>query len=109
MKRIRKGWKAAAVSTTAAALIVSGTATFHGAQANQAAAAPSKAKNVIVFVGDGMGLAQRGAIRLATVGEAGKLEMDDMPYQRFVPHELHISGNRFRRGCDGVRERREDV
>ena len=39
-----------------------------------------KAKNVIVFVGDGMGTAARDAIRLATVGVNGKLAMEDMPY-----------------------------
>lgn len=78
--RIRKAWKAAAVTTTAAALIASGTVSLHGSQAKEAAAASSKAKNVILFVGDGMGLAQRSAIRLATVGESGKLAMDDMPY-----------------------------
>ncbi|GAB6991201.1 hypothetical protein JCM16418A_32510 [Paenibacillus pini] len=40
----------------------------------------TKAKNVILFVGDGMGIAQRDAIRLNTVGVNGKLQMDDMPY-----------------------------
>ncbi|MES9684669.1 alkaline phosphatase [Gottfriedia acidiceleris] len=43
-----------------------------------------KAKNVIVFVGDGMGAAHREAIRLATVGQTGKLAMDDMPYSGLV-------------------------
>ncbi|MEH7351299.1 alkaline phosphatase [Gottfriedia acidiceleris] len=43
-----------------------------------------KAKNVIVFVGDGMGAAHREAIRLATVGQTGKLAMDDMPYAGLV-------------------------
>lgn len=38
-----------------------------------------KAKNVILFVGDGMGTDHRDAIRLATVGTNGKLAMDDMP------------------------------
>ncbi|CAK8583396.1 alkaline phosphatase (plasmid) [Priestia megaterium] len=38
-----------------------------------------KAKNVILFVGDGMGTDHRNAIRLATVGTNGKLAMDDMP------------------------------
>ncbi|MFD0050553.1 alkaline phosphatase [Actinomycetes bacterium NPDC127524] len=43
-----------------------------------------KAKNVIVFVGDGMGAAHREAIRLATAGQTGKLAMDDMPYSGIV-------------------------
>ncbi|WP_026679537.1 alkaline phosphatase [Fictibacillus gelatini] len=45
---------------------------------------PEKAKNVILFVGDGMGAAHREAIRLATVGQKGKLAMDDMPYAGIV-------------------------
>lgn len=36
-------------------------------------------KNVILFIGDGMGEASRNAIRLATVGKSGLLEMDNMP------------------------------
>nr|WP_237167898.1 alkaline phosphatase [Paenibacillus yonginensis] len=43
-----------------------------------------KTKNVILFVGDGMGTAQRNAIRLATVGLTGKLAMDDMPYSGLI-------------------------
>ncbi|UOQ42539.1 alkaline phosphatase [Halobacillus salinarum] len=39
-----------------------------------------KAKNVIVFIGDGMGAAHREAIRLAAKGLNGKLAMNDMPY-----------------------------
>ncbi|MEH7110178.1 alkaline phosphatase [Bacillus sp. JJ1764] len=45
------------------------------------------AKNVIVFVGDGMGAAHRDAIRLASVGLNGNLAMDDMP----VSGEVHTS------------------
>ncbi|MGW9019832.1 alkaline phosphatase, partial [Priestia megaterium] len=40
-----------------------------------------KAKNVILFVGDGMGTDHRDVIRLATVGTNGKLAMDDMPVE----------------------------
>ncbi|MBJ8192675.1 alkaline phosphatase, partial [Bacillus cereus] len=36
-------------------------------------------KNVILFIGDGMGEASRNAIRLATAGKSGLLEMDNMP------------------------------
>jgi alkaline phosphatase len=39
-----------------------------------------KAKNVILFVGDGMGTSAREAIKLATVGTKGELSMNDMPY-----------------------------
>ncbi|MEK5389137.1 alkaline phosphatase [Margalitia sp. FSL K6-0131] len=43
-----------------------------------------KAKNVILFVGDGMGAAHREAIRLATVGLKGELEMNSMPVAGLV-------------------------
>ncbi|WP_050182603.1 alkaline phosphatase [Domibacillus robiginosus] len=43
-----------------------------------------KAKNVIFINGDGMGAAQREAIRLATVGKYGQLAMDDMPHVGMV-------------------------
>lgn len=38
------------------------------------------AKNVIVFVGDGMGTSHRDLIRYSTVGTDGQLAMDSMPY-----------------------------
>ncbi|NKX91926.1 alkaline phosphatase [Sanguibacter hominis ATCC BAA-789] len=40
----------------------------------------TRAKNVIFIVGDGMGIAHRELIRLATVGRDAELEMDQMPY-----------------------------
>ncbi|MFM9277559.1 alkaline phosphatase [Paenibacillus jiagnxiensis] len=43
---------------------------------NQKSAYP---KNVILFIGDGMGQATRDAVTLATVGKSGNLEMDNMP------------------------------
>ncbi|AIQ32623.1 alkaline phosphatase [Paenibacillus sp. FSL P4-0081] len=80
MKSAKKyGVKTAFAATAAAALLVSGVVTT-GSSSNQADAATSKTKNVILFVGDGMGTAQRNAIRLATVGEKGNLAMDSMPY-----------------------------
>lgn len=80
MKSAKKyGVKAAFAVTAATALLVSGVITT-GSSSNQADAATSKTKNVILFVGDGMGTAQRNAIRLATVGEKGNLAMDSMPY-----------------------------
>lgn len=47
-------------------------------------AGPPAVKNVILFVGDGMGTAHRDAIRLATKGITGELEMDDMPYSGLI-------------------------
>ncbi|MGF1470616.1 MAG: alkaline phosphatase [Rubrobacteraceae bacterium] len=42
------------------------------------------ARNVILFIGDGLGAAQRDAIQLATVGPYGRLAMDDLPYRGMV-------------------------
>lgn len=39
------------------------------------------AKNVIIFVGDGMGTSQRDLIRLGNVGLEGELAMDELPYE----------------------------
>ena len=39
-----------------------------------------RAKNVIIFIGDGMGTSQRDLIRYATIGTSGQLAMDSMPY-----------------------------
>lgn len=44
----------------------------------------AKAKNVIMFIGDGMGAAQRNAGALATVGLDGELAMDSLPYAGLV-------------------------
>ncbi|MBW7454863.1 alkaline phosphatase [Paenibacillus sepulcri] len=74
----KNGFKAAMVATAATALLV--TSVVSAQAPNRAEAASSQTKNVILFVGDGMGTAQRDAIRLATVGENGKLAMDAMPY-----------------------------
>ncbi|NBD26309.1 alkaline phosphatase [Paenibacillus glycinis] len=73
------GWKTSVIGITAAALVVTSFVAAQG-KTNEASAASKQAKNVILFVGDGMGTAQRDAIRLATVGESGQLAMDDMPY-----------------------------
>ncbi|WP_127529633.1 alkaline phosphatase [Paenibacillus kobensis] len=78
-----RNWKTMALGTAAAALVITSAVSVQN-KSNEADAASSKAKNVILFVGDGMGLAQRNAIRLATVGENGKLAMDDMPYSGLV-------------------------
>lgn len=88
MKRIRKSVKSALAVTAATALVA--TSLLYAPGANHAAAAAKGAtvspnvKNVILFVGDGMGTAQRDAIRLATVGEKGKLAMDDMPFSGLI-------------------------
>lgn len=77
----------------AAALADGATATPQPAAAPAAAAAKAhhaKAKNVIVFVGDGMGTSHRDLIRYINVGPEGTLEMDTMPVagrSQTFPHD----------------------
>jgi len=79
MKFIKnKGIKNAIVGTAVTALLI--TSFISTQSPSQADAASIKTKNVILFIGDGMGTAQRDAIRLATVGLKGNLAMDSMPY-----------------------------
>lgn len=77
----RKTKSMIALTVTAA---IAATAVASAQTPNQADAANGQAKNVILFVGDGMGNAARNAIRLATVGESGELAMDSMPYAGLV-------------------------
>ena len=64
-----------------ALLLVVIAGTLGGASEGRAQeGAVGEARNVILFVGDGMGTSQRDAIRYATVGPEGELAMDDMPY-----------------------------
>src|SRR5918995_4787695 len=49
-------------------------------EAQEAQPTSERAKNVIIFIGDGMGTSQRDLIRYATVGTEGQLAMDSMPY-----------------------------
>ncbi|RAP75109.1 alkaline phosphatase [Paenibacillus montanisoli] len=76
------GLKSALAGTAAAALVV--TSILTTPSTDEAEAASSQSKNVILFVGDGMGAAARDAIRLATVGEKGELAMDAMPFAGLV-------------------------
>ena len=47
--------------------------------AQEVASTEERAKNVIIFIGDGMGTSHRDLIRYATVGMEGQLAMDSMP------------------------------
>lgn len=76
------GKKNAMVKAALSLALISSLGFSHGADAkgNSKQAQPKKAKNVIVFVGDGMGPAHREAIRLAAKGLQQDLEMNKMPY-----------------------------
>lgn len=68
--------------TAAAALSVS--AFVLPQTADHAKAASPVAKNVILFVGDGMGNAARDAVRLSTTGLKGDLAMNQMDYTGLI-------------------------
>src|SRR5690349_18769500 len=78
----RSALKKTIIGSAATALVI--TTMISTQLPNHAEAAPKLTKNVILFIGDGMGLAHRDAIRLATVGLTGKLAMDDMPYAGLI-------------------------
>ncbi|MDL5041643.1 alkaline phosphatase [Heyndrickxia coagulans] len=78
--------KAAIALSAVAVLGISGIANAKAYKPSQHTghATSAKTKNVILFVGDGMGAAQRDAIRLASTGLSGDLEMNKMPYTGVV-------------------------
>ena len=68
--------KAALLVPVLAALVLGGASAGQA----QGGSGAGGARNVILFVGDGMGASHRDAVRYATVGPGGELAMDDMPY-----------------------------
>lgn len=55
-----------------------------GCETDSQEAAPQKAENAVLVIGDGMGEAQRTAIRLTSVGLRGELAMDSLPYSGLI-------------------------
>lgn len=79
----RRWPRAVAVGALSATIALSASVSSAGAAGDdrgQGARDQGKAKNVILFIGDGMGSAQRNAARLAGVGLEGNLAMDSLPY-----------------------------
>ncbi|WP_429876966.1 alkaline phosphatase [Fictibacillus sp. NRS-1165] len=72
--------KTIAAATLSLALITSFGINHMADAKEKRSASPNKAKNVIMFVGDGMGASHREAIRLAAEGMNGELAMSKMPY-----------------------------
>jgi alkaline phosphatase len=68
---------AAVLSVMVSAIACGALAGAGGAQ--EVASTEGRAKNVIIFIGDGMGTSHRDLIRYATVGAEGQLAMDSMP------------------------------
>jgi alkaline phosphatase len=79
----KRGWLGAALAVVVTVSAVSFSQVWAG-QEEVARKQKPQPKNVILMVGDGMGRAQRDAIRLSSVGLHGKTAMDDMPYTGFV-------------------------
>jgi alkaline phosphatase len=73
------GWRVCAVLLALFFVVL--LAGSSGGETGNAESSGGEAKNVIIFVGDGMGTSQRDLIRLATVGLEGELGMDDLPYE----------------------------
>src|ERR671920_1753934 len=68
---------AAVLSVMVSAIACCALAGAGGAQ--EVASTEERAKNVIIFIGDGMGHSHRDLIRYATVGADRQLAMDSMP------------------------------
>lgn len=77
---------AATALTATAALALGGVsaASADGGNRDRGAGNQARAKNVILFVGDGLGVSQRNAGTLAGVGLDGELIMDSLPYAGLV-------------------------
>ena len=69
---------AAVLSVMVGAIACGALAGAGGAQG--VASTEERAKNVIIFIGDGMGTSHRDLIRYSTVGTERQLAMDSMPY-----------------------------
>lgn len=77
-------WSNVAALTTIAALALGASAATPAQSTVLAQTDASVARNVIFFLGDGLGPAQRLAGQLATVGPDGRLVMDGLPYAGLV-------------------------
>jgi alkaline phosphatase len=72
---VLRGRRIAALSCALTAVL----ALAGSAEAQSGEPMGGRAKNVIIFIGDGMGTSHRDLIRYATVGEERQLAMDSMP------------------------------
>lgn len=67
-----------------AACGAAGTAPSDDGGADGSAGYPATARNVVVLQGDGMSIAHRELVRLATLGQDGELAMDSLPVAGWV-------------------------
>jgi alkaline phosphatase len=83
MRSVKAAAIAGIVASAASGMVVA-TGTTAKSKHGHHKAHPGKARNVILIQGDGMGIAHRELIRLATKGQNGELAMDTMRYAGFV-------------------------
>ncbi len=74
VKRLLLGLGGAAVIAGAGAAVTAGNDDINDFRGSR------RAKNVILFIGDGMGVSTITATRVYSVGVAGELVMDQFPY-----------------------------
>ncbi len=67
---------------TVLSVLIAALALAGAGEAQEAGTTDGRAKNVIIFMGDGMGTSHRHLIRYATVGTTGQLAMDDQDRPR---------------------------
>lgn len=77
--RVAAFGRAALAATIVAALAVTALLSQTGREATAQSAHPGP-RNVILFIGDGMGFSELHLARLQGVGTGGKLAMDELPY-----------------------------
>ncbi|MDO9194023.1 MAG: alkaline phosphatase, partial [Undibacterium sp.] len=80
------GHSAAITAAITAAIAASLTLVIAGCSSNNPVTAPAVEvpKNVIFFLGDGMGMTTMTAARIYAVGEDGDLTMDTLPETAFI-------------------------
>ena len=76
---LRGKWRAVSVSLLLGIVALTLVWTSEG-RAQTSGTEGESARNVIIFMGDGMGTSHRDLIRYATIGTKGQLAMDVMPY-----------------------------
>jgi alkaline phosphatase len=84
MNKMRQGFFSVAAIGVAVGVLMSGCGSSGSSGSVSSSLNVSTAKNVIFFLGDGMGMTTMTAARIYSVGEDGELTMDTLPETAFV-------------------------
>ncbi len=84
MNKMRHGFFSVAAIGVAIGLLIGGCSSGGGSSSISRSVNASTAKNVIFFLGGGMGMTTMTAARIYAVGEDGELTMDTLPETAFV-------------------------